>query len=143
MAEKSRAARPIGYWLKLLDGLIEEDLDRTLVPFDLNRRQWQILNVLARSSSNGEAIYQELEGFFVDQAQVDSLLDVLVSEDWIRTTPAGEASLTEAGNRRLTDALNSVREARQRISSGIEADQYGQTVTTLRSMCENLGWTEL
>lgn len=138
----SGAARPIGYWLKLLDRLIEEDLDRTLVPFDLTRRQWQILNVLAGSPGNTESIYRELKGFLVDQAQVDSLLHVLVSDGWIETAPTGEASLTEGGQHRLTEALNSVRAARQRISSGIGADQYGQTVNTLRSMCENLGWTE-
>ncbi len=139
MAHMSGAAKPIGYWLKLLDRLIEDDLNRTLVPFDLNRRQWQILNVLAGSPGSTGAVYRELKGFFADQAQVDSFLGVLVSEGWIETSPAGNASLTEEGNRRLSEALNSVRAARQRISSGIAADQYGQTVNTLRSMCENLG----
>lgn len=142
MAHMSGEARPIGYWLKLLDRLLEEDLDRTLVPFDLNRRQWQILNVLAEGPSDASAVYRELNAFFVDEAQVNSMLALLKSEGWIDATLNGETSLTDAGNRRLTAALNSVRAARQRISFGIEADEYNQTVNTLRSMCENLGWTE-
>ena len=128
--------------LRVLDRLIEEDLDRTLTPFNLNRRQWQVLNVLAGSPGDASVVYRELNAFFTNQAQVALTLNSLVAGDWIETTTAREASLTDAGERRLAAALDSVRAARQRIGSGIEADQYGQTVNTLRSMCKNLGWTE-
>ena len=89
MAHMSGEARPIGYWLKLLDRLLEEDLDRTLVPFDLNRRQWQILNVLAKGPSDASAVNRELNAFFVDEAQVNSMLALLKSEGWIDATLNG------------------------------------------------------
>jgi hypothetical protein len=36
--------RPIGYWLKRLDGLIEQHFERTLAGEGVTRRQWQALN---------------------------------------------------------------------------------------------------
>ena len=39
--------RPIGFWLKLVDRLIDEQFDRTLGAHDVSRRQWQLLNILA------------------------------------------------------------------------------------------------
>ena len=39
--------RPIGYWLKHLDRLIEATFDRTLADVGLGRRHWQTLNTLA------------------------------------------------------------------------------------------------
>lgn len=43
MAEK----RPIGYWLKELDRLINERFDEDLAAGELSRRHWQMLHSLA------------------------------------------------------------------------------------------------
>ena len=40
------SARPIGYWLKKLDRLIDEQFERQLSEAGLSRRQWQLLNLL-------------------------------------------------------------------------------------------------
>ena len=40
--------RPIGFWLKLVDRLLDERLDETLG--DLTRRHWQVLNVLQQGA---------------------------------------------------------------------------------------------
>jgi hypothetical protein len=38
--------RPIGYWLKHLDSMIEGTFERTLASEGLTRRHWQVLNTL-------------------------------------------------------------------------------------------------
>ena len=38
--------KPIGYWLKELDQLIEGTLDRALADEGVTRRDWQLLNAL-------------------------------------------------------------------------------------------------
>ena len=38
--------RPIGYWLKKLDRLIDNHFDLQLSNAGLTRRQWQLLNLL-------------------------------------------------------------------------------------------------
>jgi hypothetical protein len=40
------ATRPIGYWVKELDRLLEEAFTRALASDHCNRRHWQLLNVL-------------------------------------------------------------------------------------------------
>ncbi|MFC9229389.1 hypothetical protein ACFTZI_10550 [Streptomyces decoyicus] len=39
--------KPIGYYLKALDVLIDEDFARSLSAHELTRRDWQVLNSLA------------------------------------------------------------------------------------------------
>ena len=60
--------RPIGYWLKLLDQLIEADLTRTLTPLGFNRRQWQVLNIVEADGATREKIGNELSSFVEDPA---------------------------------------------------------------------------
>jgi hypothetical protein len=42
----SEDRRPIGYWLKHLDGLIEAAFSRTLAGQGVTRRHWQALKTL-------------------------------------------------------------------------------------------------
>lgn len=39
-----REQRPLGYWLKHIDGAIEESMGRLFAADGLNRRGWQVLN---------------------------------------------------------------------------------------------------
>jgi hypothetical protein len=41
--------KPIGYWLKTLDRLIDEYFDRAPADQGVQRRHWQILNILQAS----------------------------------------------------------------------------------------------
>ena len=51
-----REDRPIGYWIKHLDGLIEATVDRTLTGQGVTRRHWQALNTLHERPSTQAAI---------------------------------------------------------------------------------------
>jgi hypothetical protein len=48
--------RPIGYWLKYLDGLTEAAVERTLAGQGVSRRHWQALNALHERPSTQAAV---------------------------------------------------------------------------------------
>ena len=55
--------RPIGYWLKHLDRLIEGNFERTLASEGLTRRHWQALNTLRTRPSTRAEIAAALAPF--------------------------------------------------------------------------------
>jgi hypothetical protein len=58
--------RPIGYWLKHLDRLIEDNFDRLLASEGLTRRHWQLLNTLHRGPSTHEELAEAVAPFVTD-----------------------------------------------------------------------------
>ena len=56
--------RPIGYWLKHLDRLIEQASERALAEEHLTRRHWQIMNVLRKSPLGPAALADALRPFW-------------------------------------------------------------------------------
>ena len=50
--------RPIGYWLRLVDGLIDDQFAGTLDEHGVTRMQWQLLNVLARGQASVESDFE-------------------------------------------------------------------------------------
>jgi hypothetical protein len=55
--------RPIGYWLKKLDRLIDAQFGRQLGEAGLSRRQWQLLNLLEDGPRSVPDLQTELEPF--------------------------------------------------------------------------------
>jgi hypothetical protein len=77
--------RPIGYWLKRLDGLIEENFERTLTGDGVTRRQWQALNTLHQRPSTQAELAEALQPFLVDDPGADRrMIDELVARGWVR-----------------------------------------------------------
>ena len=105
----------MGFWVKLLDGLLEEHLDAVLAPLGLTRRQWQLLNLLAVAPRSPEAVAEQL-GAFLDGPAPGELL-----------AGARDAGLVAVA-------------ARDNVAAGVERAEYATTVATLERMCRNLGW---
>ncbi|MBC7518186.1 MAG: MarR family transcriptional regulator [Microbacteriaceae bacterium] len=57
--------RPIGFWLKLVDQLIDERFDTTLDEHGVTRRQWQMLNLLRRGPANRAELDAAVAPFLV------------------------------------------------------------------------------
>ena len=71
------AARPIGYWLKHLDRLIDDSFSRALAADELTRRHWQVLNTAARGPASPAELTQALEPFLRgDPAQLATTVDI-------------------------------------------------------------------
>ena len=138
--------RPIGFWLKLVDRLIDEQFASTLEEHGVTRRQWQLLNVLSRGAATVEQLDVAVAPFLAvrDDAAPESSaehLGELIDSAWVDATPAGY-ELTDRGVaafRRLADV---VAEQRTTVARGITDAEYLATVDVLTRVAHNLGWTE-
>ena len=68
------------------------------------------------------------------------LLDALTEEGTLHDQD-GTYGLTASGIDRLSSARSEISAARQRISDGLPREAYETTISTLETMCHNLGWT--
>ena len=138
--------RPIGYWLKLVDRLIDEQFAATLEEHGVTRRQWQLLNVLTR----GVATVEELDEAIVPFLSKDERsgkpessaehLTELIDSGWIDATPSGY-ELTERGKAALDRMSTVVAAQRTSIAQGVSAEEYTETIDVLQRMAKNLGWS--
>jgi DNA-binding MarR family transcriptional regulator len=130
--------RPIGYWLKHVDRLIDETLLRTLSADDLSRRHWQVLNTLAAGPANVRALADVLRPFVGDEPlAIDRVIDDLVRRGWLRPEN-GSFELSEQGRAAHTRVQERVAATRQRLRAGITDEEYLQVVAILQRMAANL-----
>ena len=128
--------KPIGYWLKTLDQLIDENFDRALAAGGLQRRHWQILNIVKTSAATSAEIAAALGPFWAEGAiTLDDALADLTRRGWI--TGPEPRRLTADGDQ-AHDAIRERTNLRQKIMAGLTAEQYTQTVAVLEQMAANL-----
>ena len=134
--------RPIGYWLRLVDGLIDEQFAGTLDEHGVTRMQWQLLNVLARGQASVEMLDAAVAPFLVagGETTLDHLTE-LIESAWVDATPTGY-ELTERGHGALDRLTSVVAEQRTVMSAGVTEDGYHTTIQTLEQMARNLGWSD-
>jgi hypothetical protein len=134
--------RPIGYWLRLVDGLIDEQFAATLDEHGVTRLQWQLLNVLARGQSTVEQLDVAVAPFLVPggETSIDHLTE-LIESAWVDATPTGY-ELTERGHGALDRLTNVVAGQRTAMAAGVAEDEYLTTIKTLMQMAVNLGWQD-
>ena len=135
MAER----RPIGYWLKELDRLIEATLDRALADEGVTRRDWQMLNALGAAPAARDAVRDQLRPFWgVEAVDPDAVLDGLIARGWVLRDPADRFSLSPEGEAARAGLLERVNELRAAIADGVTPEHYNTTIDTLSRMAENL-----
>ena len=128
--------KPIGYWLTTLDRLIDEYFDRALADQGVQRRYWQILNILQASPAPDAEIAAALGPFWAEGAITPSeVLDDLTRRGWI--TGHEPRQLTQDGQAAL-DAIRERTSLREKIMAGLTAEQCTQTVAVLEQMAANL-----
>jgi DNA-binding MarR family transcriptional regulator len=140
------ATRPIGYWLKLVDRLIDEQFAATLEEHGVTRRQWQLLNVLSREASSVQQLDAAVAPFLSagDAGEPESSaehLTELIDSGWVDATPTGY-ELTDRGRSAFERLEAVVAEQRTIVAEGVAPEQYEQTVAVLERMARNLGWSE-
>jgi hypothetical protein len=146
------APRPIGFWLKLVDGLLDERFASTLEEHGVTRRQWQLLNVLSRGPATVEQLDAAVAPFLsagpdpVDDDGVTAAetsaehLSELIESAWVNATAVGY-ELTEKGRVAFDALAETVATIREELSEGLTQDQYDETVVVLERMARNLGWS--
>lgn len=134
--------RPIGFWLKLVDRLIDEAFDAVLSTDGLTRRHWQVLDMLRRGATSGPALADRLAPFLsAAEPDVEPVLADLAGRGWVALDGDG-ARLTDAGAAAHQRLRTGVAATRERLVDGLTPEQYAATVDVLRRMAANLGWAE-
>jgi DNA-binding MarR family transcriptional regulator len=131
-------ARPIGYWLKRLDRLIDARFENQLGEAGLSRRHWQLLNLLEDGPRSVPELQAELEPFL--QGAPDELSEAisgLVTRGWADSQD-NIVSLTETGQAQFGLVKAKVAELRQALMAGISPEEYQATIEVLARMATNL-----
>ena len=135
--------RPIGFWLKLVDRMIDERFASTLEEHGVTRRQWQLLGVLSRGDATVQQLNAAVAPFLAaDEGEtvVDHLSE-LVESGWVTASPAGY-SITERGSTAFTRLAEVVTANREIATEGITEDEYNGMLATLERVARNLGWND-
>jgi DNA-binding MarR family transcriptional regulator len=131
--------RPIGYWLKHLDRLIDEAFERALDADGLTRRHWQVLNTLAAGPSTAAALTAALQPFVQEDAKaVEVIIKDFFDRGWVRNVPDGGVEISERGRAAHEAAMQRVAETRQALRCGITDDEYVTVIRILQRMASNL-----
>jgi hypothetical protein len=131
--------RPIGYWLKRLDQLIELSLDRTLVEGGVSRREWQVMNLLHDAPAGEDAIVEALRPFWTPGAvPPERVIGELENSGLTERDGDDVYRLTERGEAARAAVAERVQSLRTSMTDGLTAPRYAATVDALRLMAENL-----
>ena len=139
MGRGMKMERPIGYWLKHLDRLIEAAFDRVLTAEELTRRHWQTMNALRKSPQHRAALIDTMRPFWGPGAiTLDETTSELTRRGWLTQDDAGRYTLTPAGQTGHAAVEEKVHAIRSTILTGLTEDDYHATVRVLQQMIENL-----
>jgi hypothetical protein len=133
------AERPIGFWIKRLDRLIDDTFDHALGEAGLTRRQWQALSIMRSAAVTRTDLAAALQPFLVDGPEsCDALVDALVMRGWVGCEADGSYALTAAGLAVREAASGHVAGIRAQLVDGLSERDYVETVRVLRAMGDNL-----
>lgn len=134
---------PIGYWLKLVDQLIDKQFSAALDEHGVTRRQWQLLNVLSQGDATMEQLDAAVAPFLnpdADETSAEHLAE-LVDSAWVAKNGA-RYFLTEQGSAAFARLAEVVARNRDTVSEGVADGDYQTTLAVLERMARNLGWSE-
>jgi hypothetical protein len=129
--------KPIGWWLKHVDGLIESSMDRVLQDEGIGRRHWQALNAIAGGADTAAALDAALAPFAGSGTSARLVLDQLRAQHWVQEV-AGRITLTPAGSAARGRLIVAIRDYRARITEGVSEAEYRAAVEVLQKMARNL-----
>ena len=136
---ETAGSRPIGYWLKHLDQLIEDTFSRALTGQGLTRRHWQVLNTLAEDPASPAELTEALEPFLRDdQAGQAAVVAGLIRRGWVSRDHDGRLRLTRHGRSAHHRTQERVRRTRELMLHGIGAGEYAAAIGILSKMAANL-----
>jgi hypothetical protein len=131
--------RPIGYWLKHLDRLIEAAAQRAFAEQKLTRRHWQIMNILRQSPQDPAGLTRAIRPFWgPGTITLDEVTGELTRRGWLTQDDAGRYTLTPAGQAGHASVETKVHGIRSTFRTGLTDQDYHATVRVLQRMAENM-----
>lgn len=156
--------RPLGFWLRAIDGRLRDSMRDAFATFGVTRREWRVLTTLHAGPSTvadlevallprrhgapeGEHPMREhghREHGPRTHRTLEQLLDGFVQRGWASADRGSEESLNytlTAEGERIHDAvLANVQKVRMQVTAGIPDADYATTMSTLEKIAGNVGW---
>jgi DNA-binding MarR family transcriptional regulator len=127
--------RPIGWWVKRLDALLEEAVDAAVAGEGLTRRHWQVLHSLAV----GERAATEVQGALRDfPGDVGEVVSDLAGRGWLARAAPDRLRLTEDGAAAHDRVGRAVGRVRRHAADGLSREEYERTIAVLARMVGNM-----
>jgi DNA-binding MarR family transcriptional regulator len=135
--------RPIGFWLKLVDRMIDERFASTIEEHGVTRRQWQLLTVLSRNEASVEQLDAAVAPFLssADNESSAEHLGELIESGWVDASGA-TYRITERGMTAYSRLAEVIAANREIATEGISSEDYDTMVSTLERVARNLGWSD-
>ncbi len=131
-AARRATERPIGYWLKHLDRLIEAAAERTFAEEKLTRRHWQTMNVLREFPQDAVGLTRAIRPFWGPGAiTLDEVTGELARRGWLTQDDAGRYTLTLAGQAGHAAVETKVHDIRSAFLTGLTEHDYHATMHVL------------
>jgi hypothetical protein len=131
--------RPLGYWVKHIHNRLEENLAAQLREFGLDRRSWQVLNIVAHGPVDQTGIDRALAPFLgQDEPTAAPYVAALADRDVMLTDNAGRYALTVTGAALHAQAADRIHAGRLATTRGMTPAEYGQLLDLLRRVAENV-----
>jgi DNA-binding MarR family transcriptional regulator len=116
--------RPIGWWVKRLDGLLDEAVDAVVEAEGLTRRHWQVLHSLASGTEQAGG--------------ADDVVSDLVARGWVVRLGADGVRLTPDGAAAHARVSRAADRVRRHVADGLSRNEYERTVLVLSRMVTNI-----
>ena len=126
--------RPLGFWLRTVDGLITREFAAAFAGADIDRRDWMLLNALS-----GDVETPSFAERFVRKGK---RLRHLAERGWVEEQGDGTWSLTDEGRaarERLGEIVDGIR---SRVADAVSPEDYATTMASLEAIARELGWEE-
>lgn len=125
--------RPLGYWLRVVDGLLATAFADAFHAEGVDRRDWMLLNLLS-----GDV---DRPAFTSKPARHGKRLRALADRGWVVETD-GEWTLTDAGRDARARLGALVDGIRTRVSVAVPPEDFATTMASLEAIARELGWNE-
>ena len=129
------AQRPIGWWVKRLDALLEQAVDSAVAGEGLTRRHWQVLHSLADDAGPEGDLRSTLADFTGD---VGAVVTDLVGRGWVQRSADDGLALTAEGRAGHDRVAAAVARVRKHVADGLSAQEYERVILVLGRMVENV-----
>jgi hypothetical protein len=127
--------RPLGYWLRAVDGLLTREFATALEAEGVTRRDWMLLNVLS-----GDI---DAPGLRDRLARKGKRLRGLEDRGWALEQGDGTWTLTDLGRSEKERIGAIVDGIRSRVVAAVGDDEaYAALTTSLEAIARDLGWDE-
>ena len=124
-------ARPLGFWLKAVDALVDREIDAALRGEAIDRRDWHLLKAL----DEGAPWLQER------MARKPRRIEALAYRGWA-THADGGWTLTADGRAAVERLTAKVADTRERVAGAVSPEDLATTIASLEAVARELGWEE-